>query len=229
MKKFKHPIPKYLSFKSEQNGIKFINGQPDNPWFIKAAGLAAGKGAIFAKNNKEAINAIAQMKYFGIAGKTYLIEECLEGEEFSAFALISGINFKILGYAQDHKRAFDGDLGPNTGGMGCSSPPKVVTNENTGEIDQKASNNAGRLPPDPPEHLTRCHPYWGKLAKIYLTFNQDIRPLPASAVPLAVGCVLLRRDYHGQYNGDRRRRSYGRGRSRRWTCRSGYRRIGDVK
>jgi len=127
MKKFKHPIPKYLSFKSEQNGIKFINGQPDNPWFIKAAGLAAGKGAIFAKNNKEAINAIAQMKYFGIAGKTYLIEECLEGEEFSAFALISGINFKILGYAQDHKRAFDGDLGPNTGGMGCSSPPKVVT------------------------------------------------------------------------------------------------------
>ncbi len=129
MRKFKLPIPKFISCDSQQKGLNFIKNQPANMWFIKAAGLAAGKGAIFAKNNKDAISAILEMKKFGEAGKTFLIEECLEGEEFSAFALVSGKKFRILGYAQDHKRVFNGDLGPNTGGMGCSSPPNIVTSK----------------------------------------------------------------------------------------------------
>src|SRR4030042_795655 len=94
---------------------------------IKASGLAAGKGAIFTQNKKQALEAITQMAGFGDAGKTFLIEECLQGEEFSSFAIVDGKDFLILGHAQDHKKVFDGDLGPNTGGMGCSSPPLVIT------------------------------------------------------------------------------------------------------
>lgn len=127
MREFKLPAPEFKVCKTEKEGINFIQHQPNSQWFVKASGLAAGKGAIFAKNNKEATSAINQMKNFGKAGKTYLIEECLEGEEFSAFAAVSGKKFEIIGYAQDHKRAFDGDQGPNTGGMGCSSPPNIIT------------------------------------------------------------------------------------------------------
>ena len=129
MKKFKIPAPSFKICQSETEGISFINRQKDGKWFIKASGLAAGKGAIFAKNNKEAISAIKQMKNFGQSGQTYLIEECIDGEEFSAFALVSNEQFQIIGFAQDHKQVFDGDVGSNTGGMGCSSPPLVVNSK----------------------------------------------------------------------------------------------------
>src|SRR3990170_1754163 len=126
MKKFNILAPSFKICRSEAEGIKFIESQKDSKWFIKAAGLAAGKGAIFAKNKKEAISAIQQMKDFGKSGETYLIEECIDGEEFSAFAALSDKKFQIIGFAQDHKRVFDKDRGSNTGGMGCSSPPMVV-------------------------------------------------------------------------------------------------------
>lgn len=127
MKKLKIPSPKYKVCKSQQEGIEFIKTQKENEWFIKAAGLAAGKGALYAKTNKEALKKIKQMKNFKEAGKIFLIEECLHGEEFSSFAIISNKDFKIVGHAQDHKRVFDRDKGPNTGGMGCSSPPMIIT------------------------------------------------------------------------------------------------------
>ena len=127
MKKFNILAPSFKICRSEAEGIKFIESQKDSKWFIKAAGLAAGKGAIFAKNKKDAKTAVGKMKNFGASGKTYLIEECIDGEEFSAFALVSDKNFQIIGFAQDHKQVFDGDNGTNTGGMGCSSPPQVVT------------------------------------------------------------------------------------------------------
>lgn len=136
MKKFNLPHPSYKICETEKDGINFVANQQDSKWFIKAAGLAAGKGAIFAKNNLEAEKAIVQMKDFGKAGDTYLIEECLEGEEFSAFAAVNGNKYKIIGYAQDHKRALDGDNGPNTGGMGCSTPPKIIS-----EIIEKQIND----------------------------------------------------------------------------------------
>src|SRR3990170_4201290 len=127
MKQFNLPAPSFKICGSESEGIKFIESQKDGKWFVKASGLAAGKGAIFAKNKKDAKTAVGKMKNFGASGKTYLIEECIDGEEFSAFSLISNKKFRIIGFAQDHKQVFDGDRGPNTGGMGCSSPPQVVT------------------------------------------------------------------------------------------------------
>lgn len=127
MKRFKIPSPKFKICTSQKEGRQFVSSQKENEWFIKASGLAAGKGSLHTANNKEAIDRISQMKNFGQAGQTFLIEECLAGEEFSSFAIVDGQNFIIVGHAQDHKRVFDGDIGPNTGGMGCTSPPMVIT------------------------------------------------------------------------------------------------------
>ncbi|MDP3974144.1 MAG: phosphoribosylamine--glycine ligase [Candidatus Daviesbacteria bacterium] len=126
MKKYQIPSPVFYKFDNEKDGINFAKKNPGKRWFIKASGLAEGKGAIAVTSLNEAISAIKEMKRFGKSGRTYLIEEWLEGEEFSAFALCDGKNFKVVGYAQDHKRANDGDRGPNTGGMGCVSNPLVV-------------------------------------------------------------------------------------------------------
>src|SRR4030042_33711 len=127
MKDFNIPTPKFKICNSQKSGEKFIKSQKEKRYFIKASGLAAGKGAIFAQNRKQALEAITHMAGFGDAGKTFLIEECLLGEEFSSFAIVDGKDCQILGHAQDHKNVFNGDLGPNTGGMGCSSPPLVIT------------------------------------------------------------------------------------------------------
>lgn len=127
MQKNKIPTAKFEVFKNQNAGISFIKKQKKTKWYVKASGLAAGKGAIFAANNKEAVNAINQMKNFGEPGKIYIIEEYLEGEEFSSFAAVNSKKFVILGHAQDHKTVYDGDLGPNTGGMGCSSTPIAIT------------------------------------------------------------------------------------------------------
>lgn len=129
MGKYKIPSPKFYIFKSPKKAIDFVKQNPQKNWFVKASGLAEGKGVILSKGVKETILAIKQMERFGKSGATFLLEECLEGEEFSAFALCDGNNFKIVGYAQDHKRANDGDLGPNTGGMGCVSNPLLVDDE----------------------------------------------------------------------------------------------------
>lgn len=127
MRKNSIPIPKFKICHSQSEGLTFIKSQKENEWFIKASGLAAGKGSLYAANNQEAIEQIIKMKNFGLAGKTFLIEQCLIGEEFSSFAIVDGKNFILVGHAQDHKRVFNGDVGPNTGGMGCSSPPDVIT------------------------------------------------------------------------------------------------------
>lgn len=126
MKKYKLPSPKFHIFSSQKEGIDFVKKHPGKSWFVKAAGLAEGKGAIPAKDSDEAIEAIKEMSRFGSAGETYLLEEWLVGEEFSSFALSDGQDFIYVGSAQDHKRVFDGDSGPNTGGMGCVSNPLIV-------------------------------------------------------------------------------------------------------
>ncbi|MDO8639509.1 MAG: phosphoribosylamine--glycine ligase [bacterium] len=137
MKEYNLPIPFFKFFNNKKGGINFINSQPDKIFFIKASGLAAGKGAIRAKNKKEAIEAINQMSQFGKAGETFLIEECLTGEEFSLFAICDGENYKIIKTAQDHKTVFEKDLGQNTGGMGCVSPITVVNQRIIREIESK--------------------------------------------------------------------------------------------
>lgn len=99
------------------------------PVVVKADGLAAGKGVVIAETRAavdEAIDACFNGS-FGAAGSEVVIEEFMEGEEASFFALVDGKNILSLGAAQDHKRVFDGDEGPNTGGMGAYSPAPVMT------------------------------------------------------------------------------------------------------
>ncbi len=98
------------------------------PYVLKADGLAAGKGVVIADDRQTAEHAIETMLagQFGEASKTLLIEEFLPGQEASVFALTDGETFRLLPASQDHKRAFDGDQGPNTGGMGAYSPTPVV-------------------------------------------------------------------------------------------------------
>ena len=102
------------------------------PVVIKADGLAAGKGVIIAQTRDEAVAAIRSMlvdAVFGAAGAQVLVEEFLEGEEASILALVDGERAVILPSSQDHKRVFDHDQGPNTGGMGAYTPAPVVTPE----------------------------------------------------------------------------------------------------
>jgi phosphoribosylamine--glycine ligase len=103
--------------------------QFDPPYVIKADGLAAGKGVVIAEGCAEAEAAIDDMLdgRFGAAGARVVIEEFMTGEEVSLFALGDGETAVLLGAAQDHKRAYDGDQGPNTGGMGTYSPALVLT------------------------------------------------------------------------------------------------------
>ena len=101
----------------------------DTRLVIKADGLAAGKGVVVAQNVQEARAAVESMmtkRVFGSAGDRIVIEECLVGEEASIMALTDGTTIIPLAPSQDHKRAFDGDLGPNTGGMGAYSPVPVL-------------------------------------------------------------------------------------------------------
>jgi phosphoribosylamine--glycine ligase len=101
------------------------------PVVIKADGLAAGKGVVIAQTAAEADAAVADMfdGSFGSAGASVVIEEFLEGEEASFFALTDGTTIRSFGSAQDHKRVGDGDTGPNTGGMGAYSPASILTPE----------------------------------------------------------------------------------------------------
>ena len=99
------------------------------PFVIKADGLAAGKGVVIAEDRAQADAAVLDMLggRFGTAGARVVIEEFMHGEEASLFAICDGKTAVLFGAAQDHKRAYDGDTGPNTGGMGTYSPPPVLT------------------------------------------------------------------------------------------------------
>ncbi|MBO9710594.1 MAG: phosphoribosylamine--glycine ligase [Caulobacter sp.] len=99
------------------------------PFVIKADGLAAGKGVVIAPDRAAADAAVLDMLggRFGMAGARVVIEEFMHGEEASLFAVCDGKTAVLFGAAQDHKRAYDGDEGPNTGGMGTYSPPPVLT------------------------------------------------------------------------------------------------------
>ena len=109
------------------------------PVVVKADGLAAGKGVIVAQSVAEAEQAIEEImvkRVFGGAGARVIVEECLRGEEVSVMELVSGRTVKVLAAAQDHKRVFDGDRGPNTGGMGAYSPTPMVAGELSGRIHE---------------------------------------------------------------------------------------------
>ena len=127
----RHDIPSaaYARFSDAATAKSFVRAR-GAPIVVKADGLAAGKGVVVARTLQEAeaaIDAALVEKRFGRAGAELVIEEFLEGEEASVHALVDGTHFLTLPSAQDHKAAFDGDRGPNTGGMGAYSPAPVVT------------------------------------------------------------------------------------------------------
>ncbi|HEX2854986.1 MAG TPA: phosphoribosylamine--glycine ligase [Opitutaceae bacterium] len=110
------------------------------PIVVKADGLAAGKGVVVAQSPAEAEAAVRDMLEggkFGASGREILIEDCLFGEETSLLVVVSGRDYVILPTSQDHKRAGDGDTGPNTGGMGAYSPAEVVTPALFDRIDRE--------------------------------------------------------------------------------------------
>jgi phosphoribosylamine--glycine ligase len=120
----KIPTAEARTFSSSKEALNYC-GEVTLPVVIKADGLALGKGVIIAHDREEARQAIQAMmeeRVFGEAGRRIIIEECLRGSECSVHALVSKNSFRMLATARDHKRAFDGDEGPNTGGMGAVSP-----------------------------------------------------------------------------------------------------------
>lgn len=131
MKKYEIPTADYAVFQDEQEAISYIL-KMDKPCVVKADGLAAGKGVIVCANAGEAVEAVRDMmsrKTFGAAADRIVIEEMLYGEEISVFAITDGESYIILPPSQDHKRALDGDLGKNTGGMGAYAPVPHVSPE----------------------------------------------------------------------------------------------------
>lgn len=129
LKKYAIPTARYGSFEEPDLAVEFARNMP-TPVVIKADGLAAGKGVVIAYTHHEAENAIRDMlsgKSFGGAGARVVVEEFLVGEEASFIVIADGKNFLPFASSQDHKAAYDGDKGPNTGGMGAYSPAPVVT------------------------------------------------------------------------------------------------------
>ena len=127
---FNIPTGVYRRFDNQSDALSYVRAQ-GVPIVVKADGLAAGKGVVVAKTLQEAEDALAMMFAGGLgtAGAEVVIEEFLEGREVSFFALCDGETALPLASAQDHKRVFDRDQGPNTGGMGAYSPTPFVTAE----------------------------------------------------------------------------------------------------
>ena len=137
----RHDIPtaNFKVFSDADEAKKYIE-KIGAPCVVKADGLAAGKGVIVAKTideAKTAVKLILEDKIFGLAGQNLIIEECLEGQEASIIVVTDSKEVISLATSQDHKRVFDHDLGPNTGGMGAYSPAPVVTGDLFKEILEK--------------------------------------------------------------------------------------------
>ena len=124
------PHPDYRIFDSEDDAIAYVRRvyekNPKKAMYVKASGLAQGKGALMAESFDQAIGRIYAMKSFGASGHNFVIEDALFGGEFSAFALVNGQDYVLLGNAQDNKLSEDGDKGQQTGGMGGNSPAMVT-------------------------------------------------------------------------------------------------------
>jgi len=135
------PTAKYIEFKSSMyDHAKDFIQQKKYPCVIKADGLAAGKGVVICNNSEEAETALKSFfidRIFGKSGDKILIEEFLDGEEASVFAITDGNNFICLPASQDHKRIGDNDTGKNTGGMGAYAPAPVITKQMLNEISVK--------------------------------------------------------------------------------------------
>lgn len=136
MKNNNVPTADFKVFDSYSEALKYLDNKKP-PVVVKADGLCAGKGVVVCKTIQEAKTAAEDMlvkKIFGGAGRRVIIEDCLIGEEASIIVMSDGKNVVNLASSQDHKRIFDGDKGPNTGGMGAYSPAPVVTKDIMKEV-----------------------------------------------------------------------------------------------
>ena len=139
MKKYGVPTADFEVFDDPEKAKEYIK-EKGAPIVVKADGLAAGKGVVVARNVEEALEAIDKImieKVFGDAGNRVVVEDCLFGEEASYLVVTDGENFIPLATAQDHKAVFDGDKGPNTGGMGAYSPAPVLSKEMEKEVQER--------------------------------------------------------------------------------------------
>jgi phosphoribosylamine--glycine ligase len=154
MTRYGAPTARYGVFEDAAAARDFA-GTVKGPWVVKADGLAAGKGVLICRTLEEAYEAIEtvlEKKAFGEAGSKLILEEFLEGEELSVMAFCDGKTVAIMPSAQDHKRVFDQDQGPNTGGMGAYSPAPAAGPELLEEVRRRillpvirAMNEEGRM------------------------------------------------------------------------------------
>jgi phosphoribosylamine--glycine ligase len=131
MRKYNIPTPFFSTFNNFSDAVKWVK-EVKPPLVVKADGLAGGKGVVVCKTEVEIIDTLDSMmrgRIFGDAGGSVVIEELIEGEEVSFFVFTDGDTVIPLEPSQDHKALFDGDKGPNTGGMGAYSPAPIVTEE----------------------------------------------------------------------------------------------------
>jgi len=138
MEEYNIPQPAFFECSNEEE-ILSLRNKLGFPMVLKADGLAAGKGVIICKNDLElnvAIDDMINNKKFGYASSKISVEECLKGDELSVFAICDGENYKIINSAQDHKRIYDNDMGPNTGGMGAYAPTPLFNEELRNKVEK---------------------------------------------------------------------------------------------
>ena len=159
MEKYNIPQPAFFECQNEEE-ILSVEGKLGLPLVLKADGLAAGKGVIICNDRSELNEAIEDMVYskkFGVSSSKISVEECLKGEELSVFAVCDGENYKIINSAQDHKRIFDSDRGPNTGGMGAYAPTPLFDEKLREKVEKKIIKPTLRAMSD------KGHPFKGFL------------------------------------------------------------------
>ena len=128
MRRNRIPTAEYATFTAPDEALAYLAAHPA-PIVVKASGLAAGKGALVCQSDqeaREAVDLIMHQRAFGDAGAQVVIEEFLTGQEVSVLAFVDGHHVAPMILSQDHKAAYDGDRGPNTGGMGCYAPAPVL-------------------------------------------------------------------------------------------------------
>jgi phosphoribosylamine--glycine ligase len=168
------PTADYRVFQSAKAAMTFLKERDDVPVVVKADGLAAGKGVVVCDNREQALEAvdrIAAKKEFGDAGNQLVIEERLHGHEASVLALTDGQTLLAMPPCQDHKPAWDGDTGPNTGGMGAYSPTPLITDAMMATVEEKI------LVPTVHQMKRSRRPFRGVLYAGLMVTNQGIRVL----------------------------------------------------
>ena len=168
------PTAEHRAFRDAESAIFYLKQQEDRPWVVKADGLAAGKGVIVCETMEEAIDAVQRIagdKAFGSAGDELIIEERLYGQEASILAITDGRTLVTLPAAQDHKPALDGDIGPNTGGMGAYSPTPLIDAAAQAKVEEDI------LVPTVHAMKRGRQPFQGVLYAGLIVTNQGIRVL----------------------------------------------------